>query len=66
MENKIQELQNRLSTAHQCIQALILQATAGNTSNVLSAINNIQSVYNELNIMKNDISRKEAKEKADG
>ena len=57
MENKIQELQNRLSTAHQCVQALILQATAGNTSNVLSAINNIQSVYNELNIMKNDISR---------
>ena len=63
MENKIQELQNRLSTAHQCVQSLILQATAGNTSNVLSAINNIQYVYNELNIMKNDISRKEAKEK---
>ena len=62
MENKIEELQNRLSTAHQCIQALILQATAGNTSNVLSAINNVQYVFNELNIIKNNL-KKEPKEK---
>lgn len=66
MENKIEELQNRLSTAHQCIQALILQATAGNTSNVLSAINNVQYVFNELNIIKNNLKKEPKEKKANG
>ena len=66
MENKIEELQNRLSTAHQCIQDLIIQATAGNTSNVLSAINNIQYVFNELNIIKNNLKKEPKEKKANG
>lgn len=65
MKTKIEELQNRLSVAHECIQNLVLQATAGNTSNVLSAINNVQYVFNELNVIKNNL-KDEPKEKKNG
>ena len=66
MESKIEELQSHLSTAHQCIQNLIIQVTAGNTSNVLSAINNIQYVFNELNIIKNNLKKEPKEKKANG
>lgn len=58
----IETLQNRLNVAHQCIQNLIIQATAGNSSNILSAINNIQNVFNELGIIKDELEKQEKKE----
>jgi hypothetical protein len=66
MEKRIERMQSCLSSAHKAIQDLVLQATAGNASNVVSSLNNIQFVFNELQAIKNELKDKDQKEKADG
>ena len=48
MNDIISKLQGILSQAHVDIQNIVIQATAGNISNIRSALNGIQYVYNEL------------------
>lgn len=48
MNDVISKLQGILSQAHGDIQNIVVQATAGNISNIRSALNGIQYVYNEL------------------
>lgn len=48
MNDIISKLQGILSQAHGDIQNIVVQATAGNVSNIQSALSSIQYVYNEL------------------
>ena len=48
MDELIMEFQNILSRAHSDIQNVVVQATAGNVSNIQSALNGIQYVFNGL------------------
>ena len=48
MNDVISKLQGILSQAHVDIQNIVIHATAGNISNIRSALNGIQYVYNEL------------------
>ena len=66
MEKRIERMQHCLSSAHKMVQDLILQATASNASNIVSSLNNMQFVYNELQAIKEELKEKDQKEKADG
>ena len=66
MEKRIEKMQNSLSAAHTMIQELVIQATSGNASNIVNSLNNIQFVYNQLQIIKKELKDKDQEEKADG
>ena len=52
MNERIEHMQRLLAEANEKIQNLILQATAGNVSNIQKSLENIQFVFLELQTLK--------------
>lgn len=63
MENRINNILNSMSAAHKMIQNLVIQATAGNASNIVNSLDNLQFAFNELQAIRDELAEKKENEK---
>ena len=63
MENRINNILNSMSAAHKMIQNLVIQATAGNASNIVNSLDNLQFAFNELQAIRDELAQKKESEK---
>ena len=63
MENRINNILNSMSAAHKMIQNLVIQATAGNASNIVNSLDNLQFAFNELQAIRDELAEKKESEK---
>ena len=63
MENRINNILNSMSAAHKMIQNLVIQATAGNASNIVNSLDSLQFAFNELQAIRDELAEKKENEK---
>ena len=63
MENRINNILNSMSAAHKMIQNLVIQATAGNASNIVNSLDSLQFAFNELQEIRDELAEKKENEK---